>query len=86
MNAYYYVSEGVFGEQAIWRVVRSEVNSRGCELLSSICACGTKRAALTMARSMNTYRRCEQPTNIIKQNSYSGQIAINTGQHSNLYR
>ncbi len=81
MKLYYYVSEGVFGEQAIWRVVRSEVNSRGYELLSFICACGTKRAALTMARSMNTYRRCEEPINIIKQNSHSAQFAKHTNQH-----
>ena len=86
MKLYYYVSEGAFGEQAIWRVVRSEVNSRGCELLSFICACGTKRAALTIARSMNRYRRCEHSTNIIKRNSYSGQFAKHTGRHTHFYR
>ena len=56
---HYYVTEGLFGEQPIWRVVRGETNARGMEILSFVCGCATRRGALAMARAMSAYRECE---------------------------
>ena len=56
---HYYVTEGLFGEQPIWRVVRGETNARGNEVRAFICGCATQRAALAMARAMGEYRACD---------------------------
>ncbi len=56
---HYYVTEGLFGEQPIWRVVRGETNARGMEVLSFVYGCATRRAALAMAGAMSAYRECQ---------------------------
>jgi|GEM_PF-6050170 hypothetical protein len=56
---HYFVTEGLFGEQPVWRVVRGETNARGMEMLSFVCGCATQRAALAMARAMSDYRACD---------------------------
>ena len=56
---HYFVTEGLFGEQPIWRVVRGETNARGMEVLSFVCGCATRRAALALARAMSAYRDCD---------------------------
>ncbi len=56
---HYFVTEGLFGEQPVWRVVRGETNARGMEMLSFVCGCATQRAALAMARTMGDYRACD---------------------------
>lgn len=55
---HYFVTEALFGEQPIWRVVRGETNSRGNKVLSFVCGCATRRGALAMARAMSAYRDC----------------------------
>ena len=59
IGRHYFVTEGLFGEQPVWRVVRGETNARGMEMLSFICGCATQRAALAMARAMGDYRECD---------------------------
>ena len=59
IGRHYFVTEGLFGEQPVWRVVRGETNARGVEMLSFICGCATQRAALAMARAMGEYRACD---------------------------
>ena len=59
IGRHYFVTEGLFGEHPVWRVVRGETNARGMEMLSFICGCATQRAALAMARAMGEYRACD---------------------------
>jgi hypothetical protein len=58
-SRHYYVTEALFGEQPIWRVVRGERNARGVEVRAFVCGCATRRGALAMARAMSGYRECD---------------------------
>lgn len=69
---HYYVTEGLFGEQPIWRVVRGETNARGMEMLSFVCGCATRRGALSMARAMSSYRECNDSPVRVRQRTGAG--------------
>ena len=70
---HYYVTEGLFGEQPIWRVVRGETNGRGMEMLSFVCGCGTRRGARAMARAMSGYRECEDTPITVRSRNGDGE-------------
>ena len=73
---HYYVTEGLFGEQPIWRVVRGETNARGMEVLSFVCGCATRRAALALARAMSAYRECnDTPVRVLERTGAGRAVA-----------
>lgn len=73
---HYYVTEALFGEQPIWRVVCGETNARGIEMLSFVCGCATRRGALAMARAMTTYRECDDaPVSVRPRNGAGRAVA-----------
>ncbi len=73
---HYYVTEGLFGEQPIWRVVRGETNARGMKVLSFVCGCATQRGALAMARAMSTYRECnDAPVRVLERSGAGRAVA-----------
>ena len=76
-----YVTEGLFGEQPIWRVVRGETNARGMEMLSFVCGCATRRGALAMARAMSNYRECEDVPITVRPRDGAGR-AVAAAPHS----
>jgi hypothetical protein len=81
---HYYVTEGLFGEQPIWRVVRGETNARGMEMLSFVCGCATRRGALSMARAMSEYRECQDTQIAVRPRDGSGRAgrAVAPAQHA----
>ena len=69
---HYYVTEALFGEQPIWRVVRGETNGRGVEVRAFVCGCATRRAALSMARAMSGYRDCDETPVTVRDRTGAG--------------
>ena len=55
----YFVTEALFGEQSLWRVVRGEIDPRGNEVRTFICSCSTQRGALSMAQAISSYTNCK---------------------------
>ena len=80
-SRHYYVTEGLFGEQPIWRVVRGETNARGMEMLSFVCGCATRRGALSMARAMSAYRECDDSPVKVKERTGAGR-AVAAAPHT----
>ncbi len=78
---HYYVTEGLFGEQPIWRVVRGETSERGNRVLSFVCGCATRRGALAMARAMSSYRECEDRPVAVHERSGAGR-AVAAAPHA----
>lgn len=52
----YYVTSAPLGEIVTWRVVREETGPRGMRTLSFISGYPTRRAALSIANALGTYR------------------------------
>jgi len=61
----YYVTSAPLGEIVTWRVVREENGPRGMRTLSFISGYPTRRAALSIAKALGTYRNggSDQETN-----------------------
>ena len=78
---HYYVTEGLFGEQPIWRVVRGETNARGMEMLSFVCGCATRRGALAIARAMSSYRECNDAPVCVRERTGAGR-AVAAAPHA----
>jgi len=78
---HYFVTEGLFGEHPIWRVVRGETNARGMEMFSFVCGCATRRGALAMARAMSDYRECANTPIGVRERPGSGR-AVAPAPHS----
>lgn len=73
----YMVTEGLVGEQAIWRVVRQETDARGMRSLIFVCGCPTRRAALSLARALGSYRAGTAPDVVLRENGASGHVPLN---------
>ena len=74
-SRHYFVTEALFGEQPVWRVVRGEINSRGIEVRAFICGCATRRGALSMARAISGYRDCNDFQIEVRQRTDAGYAA-----------
>jgi hypothetical protein len=84
---HYYVTEGLFGEQPVWRVVRGETNVRGMEMLSFVCGCATRRGALAMARAMSAYRECDDtPIEVLQRTGAGRAVAAAPHAEGNLIK
>lgn len=73
----YMVTEGLVGEQAIWRVVRQETDARGMRSLIFVCGCPTRRAALSLARALGGYREGTPAEVVLRENGTSGHVLLN---------
>ncbi|MBR46844.1 MAG: hypothetical protein CMM31_10285 [Rhodospirillaceae bacterium] len=71
-SRHYYVTEALFGEQPMWRVVRGETNARGVEVRAFVCGCATRRGALAMARAMSGYRDCDETPVEVRERAGAG--------------
>jgi len=71
-SRHYYVTEALFGEQPIWRVVRGEINTRGVEVRAFICGCATRRGAISMARALSGYRECDETLIEVRERAGAG--------------
>ena len=67
----YMVTEGLIGEQPVWRVVRQEVDPRGMTSFIYVCGCPTLRAAMALARALGDYREGEAPEVTLRENGTS---------------
>ena len=65
----YMVTEGLIGEQPVWRVVRREIDRRGMTSLVYVCGCPTLRAAMAIARALGAYREGEAPEVVVRESS-----------------
>ncbi len=53
---YYFVAEGVVGEESVYRVVRAATETHGLRSFAFISLCQTRRAALALAKALNERR------------------------------
>lgn len=76
-SRHYFVTEALFGEQPIWRVVRGEINARGVEVRAFVCGCATRRGALSMAQAMSGYRDCDEtPIDVLQRTNVGRAVSV----------